>query len=203
MSQLAYLQPSAQIQRQLPPTAAGEGDVSGCAGDWCRMRPWVGFSVRHTFAKRAHGAPEMFGICQKSPARAVAVQFPGQTLHHVLAAPLLAPFLPNSPPSVTARAFLDVSYCTIWALFKAEKPIFGALDTSNFSTEFPPLLQPHDRGAGVPCSWVQSCIAARTRCITPHPGGFGPLGNGETCFCTVPHPCPLLLMSLWFCCGLF
>lgn len=50
----------------------------------------------------------------------------------------------QTPLSVTAWAFPDISSSTIWVLFKAESPFWGALDTSNFSTEFPALLQPYD-----------------------------------------------------------
>lgn len=147
---------------------AAEATDAGCGpAGWL----WVGFSMQHTFAKRAHGAPKTFGIRQKSPARAVAVQFPGQTLHEGLAAPL-APFFPNSPLSVTAWAFPSVSSCTIWVLFKAQRPILGAFDTSSFSTGFPALLQPYDS----------------TMEQGPHAAGFNPASlQGPTASPLIPR----------------
>lgn len=120
MRQLAYLQTSARTVPSLQVMGTSWGAEVTDTGQL-----WGGLSC--IYLQSAHRAPKMFGIHSTCPSRALALKFPGQTLHQVLTVPLLAPFLPKSPPSVTAPAFPDASSCTIWALFKAKRLILGHL----------------------------------------------------------------------------
>lgn len=117
---------------------AGEGDVSGCGGDRWGMRPrgMARGGLRRSFAKDAHGAPQTSGIRQKAPARAVAVPFPGPRR-----SPRTSP--PRLPsPSFSQRFLLH----HLGAIYSRKAHFWGGhlMITSNFSTEFPALLQPYD-----------------------------------------------------------
>lgn len=135
MSQLAHLQTSARTQQRLPPLLQARGTCRGAEAT--DAAPWGGSGA--ALRRMLPELPKHLGFAKKLQPE------PWRCRSQALAPPL-APLLPDSPLPATARAFPSVSSCTIWALFTAERPIFGGhlMITSNFSTEFPALLQPYD-----------------------------------------------------------